>query len=89
MRDISDAGFTEFNGENCIFVEYLSPLFRYLTKYYVSIDHGLLLGVEEYDETGMLTYRMTASETIIDEVDPAAFTLPNGTVMIDIPDILA
>ena len=85
-QDISDAGFTDFGGEDCIFVEYYSPSFRYVTKYYVSVDFGLLMGVQEYDGSGALIYRMAALEYIIDEYDPSAFTLPDGTAVIDVQE---
>ena len=73
------AGYTEFGGEDCIFIEYRSPLLGYLRECYVSIEFGLIVGAQEYDETGALIYRMTVSESIEGETDPTAFTLPDGT----------
>ena len=81
-NDIVDAGYNEFDGEYCIFAEYRSPLLGHTLKYYVSIDLGLIIGAEEYDETGALIYRMTASECVIDEVDLSEFTLPDGILLL-------
>ena len=80
--DIIDAGYTEFRGEYCIYAEYRSPLLGYTREYYVSIDLGLIIGAEEYDENGALVYRMTASEYVEGEVDAQAFTLPDGTAIV-------
>ena len=76
---IIDAGYTGYAEEDCVFIAYLSPEFGYTGKYYISIDLGLVTGAEEYDETGMLVYRMTTSEYTVGEVDPAVFSLPDGT----------
>jgi len=78
-KDIIDAGYTEFNGIDCIFAEYLSPLLGYTRKYYVSIENGLIAGAVDYDKTGSLVYTMIAGECMVGEADPTAFILPNGT----------
>jgi len=80
---ITNAGYTVYRDDDCIYIEYLSPFFGYLRKYYVSIGLGLVIAVEEYDETGRLVYSMTAGECLVGEVDPAAFTLPDGTNVLD------
>ena len=79
QNDIKRAEYTEFGGEDCIYIEYRSPLLGYTREYYISIGLGLIVSAEEYDETGALVYRMRTSECSIDEVDPAAFVLPDGT----------
>ena len=81
-KDIIDAGYTEWGGEYCLYAEYLSPLLGYMRKYYISIELGLVTGAEEYDKTGALVYTMTAGECTLGEADTAAFTLPDGTVLI-------
>ena len=81
-NNIIEVGYTIFNGEDCIYAEYLSPLLGYTRKYYVSIDLGLITGAEEFDETGALIYAMTTGECTIGDVDPSAFTLPDGTDLI-------
>ena len=77
-RDITDAGYTQYGGEYCVFAEYRSPYLGNSVKYYVSIELGLLIAAEEYDAAGSLIYRMTAFECLFD-VDPASFLLPDGT----------
>ena len=81
-QNISDAGYRGFGGEDCIFVEYTSPFFQYTTAYYVGINSGLLLGVEEYDENNSLIYRMIATQPSLDDIGETAFTLPNGSLLI-------
>ena len=81
---VVDAGYTEFGGEYCLYAEYLSPLLGYTMRYYISIELGLVIGAEEYDETGSLVYTMSAGECLVGEINPASFTLPDGTVLIDI-----
>ena len=79
QNGIARAEYTEFGDEDCIFIEYRSPLLGYTREYYVSIALGLIVGAEEYDETGALTYRMTSSDCTEGEIDPTAFVLPDGT----------
>ena len=79
QENIIEVGYTEFNGEDCIYAEYLSPLLGYMRKYYISIDIGLVIGAEEYDENGALVYFMTTGECAVGEADPAVFTIPDGT----------
>ena len=81
QRSIIEAGYTEFDGKDCIYAEYLSPLLGYTRKYYVSIELGLVTGAEEYDETGALVYVMTTGECLVGETDPEAFTLPDGVAI--------
>ena len=76
---ILDAGYVERGGEDCLYIVYLTPLLGYTRTYYVSIGLGLVVGAEEYDESGMLVYAMTSGDTIVGEADPAMFILPDGT----------
>jgi hypothetical protein len=77
-EDIIYAGFTVFNDEPCIYVVYRSPLLGFIRRYYISIALGLLIGAEEFDETGARVYRMTAGAASVGEAEPSAFILPNG-----------
>ena len=79
INDIIDAGYTVYSGEDCVFVVYNSPLLGYRREYFISLEHGLVIGAREYDERGELVYSMTAGGITIGEVDPAIFTLPDGT----------
>jgi len=78
-KDIIEAGYVEYSGEDCIYAFYRSPLLDYTRKFYISRELGLIIYAEEFDETDKLVYSMTTGECIIDEVDPAAFILPDGT----------
>ena len=79
LNDIIEAGFAQFNGEDCIYAVYLSPLMRFTRRYYVSIESGLLVGATEHEHSGILVYKMTASAVAFDEIDPAVFILPDGS----------
>jgi len=59
VSSITDAGYTDYEGESCIFAEYYSGEFGYRSVVYVSVNTGLLMGAETYDGD-TLTYRMTA-----------------------------
>jgi hypothetical protein len=76
--DISDAGYTEYGGEICIYVEYRSPLLGHTVRYYISVGLGLVTGAEEYDKAGALVYSMTAG-ALVHEADLSRFELPDGT----------
>jgi hypothetical protein len=78
-NDISEAGYVEYGGEECVYAVYRSPLLNYTRTFYISLDIGLVIGAEEIDEAGELVYSMTAGECIINEIDPSAFILPDGT----------
>ena len=78
VDDIVDAGYTQFEGEDCIYIEHFTKELGYTVKYYVSIRLGLITGSEEFDKTGKLVYSMRAGECRIGEIDPEMFTLPNG-----------
>jgi len=79
---IIEADYTVFDDEFCIYVVYLSPNFGYTVKHYISVDLGLVIAAEEYDDSGMLIYRMTAGECITGEADPSMFILPDGTSLL-------
>ena len=79
INDIIDAGYVEYNDEECVYAVYRSPLLGYTRSFYISLEAGLIVGAEEYDEAGKLVYSMVAGEFFVGEADPAAFTLPDGT----------
>ena len=76
---ITGAGYTEYGGDDCIYVDYITPILGYTGRYYISIKIGLVVGAEEYDETGALVYSMTAGECLVGSIDHTAFLLPDGT----------
>ena len=79
--NIIDARYIDHDGEDCIYILYRSPQFGYSAEYYISNELGLVTSAEEYDEAGMLVYRMTAGECDFGEIDPTEFTLPDGMVL--------
>ena len=82
-NDIIDAGYIEYAGEVCVFAVYRSPHLGNMRTYYISLELGLVIAVIEYDANGNQIYRMTAGECFIGEIDPAAFILPDGTVLLE------
>jgi len=81
--DITDAGYTEYNGEYCVYAVYTTRLLGHSRVYYISSELGLVIAAKEFDSKGTLIYTMAAGECRIGEADPGAFTLPDGTVLID------
>lgn len=79
MYDIIDAGYTEYEGEECIYIEHKTAELGYTMTYYVSIRLGLIICAEEFDEAGELIYRMRSGECLIGETDPDMFTIPDGS----------
>jgi len=77
-NDIIDAGYVEYDGHDCIYAVYLSPLLRYTRTYYISRELGLVIAAEEHDESGELVYSMKAGECIVGESDQSVFILPDG-----------
>ena len=77
--DIRDAGYTRYNGEDCIFAEYVSGQLGYVTRCYVSTATGLAVGAEKYDG-GMLIYSMKETSCEVGPTDRSVFVLPDGTV---------
>lgn len=74
---ITDAGFKEYNGENCVAVTYVSGQLKYTTTCYISVNSGLLTGAEQYDG-GTLIYRMSTSNYSAGVADLSVFNMPDG-----------
>jgi len=81
-EDIIDAGYVEYDNEECVFAVYRSPLLNYTRKFYISLRLGLVICAEEFDVSGKLVYSMTSGECIVNEIDPSAFILPDGTNLV-------
>jgi len=77
--DIIDAGYTQYDGADCVFAVYLSPMLGNTTTYFVSLGLGLVIAADEHDKAGTLIYSMRAGQCAIGEVDPEAFILPDGS----------
>lgn len=54
----------------------------YVTRYWVSVENGLLVQAERLLEDEVV-YRMTSLYVDQTEYDASQFTLPDGTVLLD------
>ena len=82
-NDIIEAGYTEFNDEECIYAIYTSKHFHNTIMLYISLELGLVISVEEHDPDGALVFRMTAGECHVGEIAPAEFALPDGMNLLE------
>ena len=74
QRNITDAGFTDYDGVNCIFVRYVTGEFLYDNLCYVAVDTGLLMGQETYDGD-ILIYSMHSDVPDLSVPDNAVFAV--------------
>jgi len=72
--NITDAGFTDYDGENCIYVRYITGEFLYENVCYVSVDSGLLAGQETYDGE-ILIYAMHSTLPDLTPPDETVFQI--------------
>ncbi|MGI5935205.1 MAG: hypothetical protein ACOX7I_00115 [Oscillospiraceae bacterium] len=75
-EQITDAGYTEYGGESCIFAEYSTGTLGYMYRIYVSVKTGLLMGAESYDGDNVV-YRMTSDTPDISTPPEEVFALPS------------
>ena len=82
VGDIAAAGYQELSGTYCIYVETAADEAGYSTRYWVSVENGLLVQAERLlGET--VVYRMTSLYVDQTEYDASRFTLPDGTVLLE------
>lgn len=72
---ISEAGYTDFAGENCIYVCYTDGELGYESYVWISENTGLLMGSETY-EGDRLVYRVSSSPADISTPDDEVFVHP-------------
>lgn len=72
---ILDAGYTELDGEICIWCKAVVGAFDYETDFYVSAKTGLLMACEKYDGDKLL-YRMSSTKPDITTPDESVFLPP-------------
>jgi hypothetical protein len=72
---ISDAGYTEYAGTNCIYVRYTDGPFGYVHLCYIAVETGLLMGEQSFDGDRMI-YSMRSSEPDISTPDESLFQPP-------------
>ncbi len=78
---ITDAGYEEHAGQDCIFVEFHQPELNYLYRYWVSLTSGLLMAAET-EKDGQTVYVMSSHEVVSPlEESSQAFILPDGTAL--------
>ena len=78
---ISDAGYVDYEGHPCIFVETQSGGQEYVQRYWIGVDSGLLVAAQTL-KAEQVVYSVNAS-TAIQTPCPASasFRLPDGTVL--------
>ena len=74
---ILKADYTVYEGEQCIYVEYLEKKLGYRMTAYLSITSGLLFAAEEFDGD-MRIYKMSESKISFDLPPESDFELPDG-----------
>lgn len=72
---ITDAGYEIYHDETCIYAKYTDGSYGYATKFWVSVNTGLLMGSETYDGE-MLIYSLFSSAPDISTPDESIFKLP-------------
>lgn len=74
--DILSAGYRQYSGYECIYVEYMDGSDTYVNRIYVSVADGLLVGAEAYEDD-VLTYRMYISDLDLSTPDTSLFIPPD------------
>ncbi len=79
-KNITQAGYVKYQDIDCIYVMTAKDVDGYSEQYWVSVDNGLLIAAERFQEETVV-YRMEALATVVGIPDTEHFTLPNGTVV--------
>jgi len=74
-EQIISAGFTDYQGSACMYIEYVQGGFGYIHKVYVSVDTGLIMADEIFDGE-ILIYSMSSLSYSNESPDKAVFVLP-------------
>lgn len=82
VEQIAVADYRALEGVRCIYVETAPDDARYVERYWVSTETGLLVAAERMSGDEVI-YRMASLTVSLEAVDASAFTLPNGTVLYD------
>ena len=82
VEEIVLADYRPLDALTCIYVETAADEAGYSTRYWVSVENGLLVQAERLlGETAV--YRMTSLYVDETEYDTSRFTLPDGTVLLE------
>lgn len=82
VKEILFADYQPLDVLTCIYVETAEDAAGYATRYWVSVENGLLVQAERLLD-GEAVYRMTSLYVDQTEYDASRFTLPDGTVLLD------
>ena len=82
VEDILFADYRPLDTLTCIYVETAEDAEGYATRYWVSVENGLLVQSERLLED-QVVYRMTSLYVDQTEYDASRFTLPDGTVLLE------
>jgi len=81
-EDIVQADYRPLDELTCIYVETAADAAGYSTRYWVSVENGLLVQAERLLNEEAV-YRMSSPHVNQAEYDASRFTLPDGTVLLD------
>ena len=76
--NILDAGYEEYKGEECLFAEYTDGVFGYVSRVWVSMESGLLMGSETYDGEELI-FRVSSTVPVLAAPEESVFALPGAT----------
>lgn len=82
VEDIALADYRPLDALTCIYVETAADPAGYATRYWVSVENGLLVQAERILGEAAV-YRMTSLYVDETEYDASRFTLPDGTVLLE------
>ena len=74
------ADYAQYGDYYCLVVETRDPLSGYRVLYYISVEHGLLVGAQSFEDD-VLVYALTAEVLPLTEDPAVIFRLPDGTVI--------
>ncbi|HJH62910.1 MAG TPA: hypothetical protein IAC84_06585 [Firmicutes bacterium] len=76
---ITQAGYVERDGQDCIYVEFEHEQLGYLYRYWISVNSGLLIAAQTESE-GQVVYEMSSRQLTSPLSGPGDwFVLPDGT----------
>lgn len=80
VDEITDTGYEDYGGLNCVFVEVKKDELASRERYWISVSSGLLVAAERVKED-QLVYRMTALSIESPAPLSSSFALPDGRVL--------
>ena len=80
---ITDASYTVYAGENCIYVASRDETLGEDVYFWISLDSGLLIHTERVRDE-LVVYTMTLAGLLQDEVGDTAFLLPNNVLATEV-----